>query len=116
MHTNKINLAVAIGFVAMGIAVILVASSTTMTGTGNAFQQAAGEQLTRIAAAVLAWLAPVPEPVLGAGLLALAGVFVWATLRDRIRSPRGNVPEQALASAPDSSCHPDDHDLRKIDR
>ena len=121
LHTNTINLAVAIGFVAMGVAVILVANSTTMTGTGNAFQQAAGEQLTRIAAAVLAWLAPVPEPVLGAGLLALAGVFVWATLRDRTRSPRGNVPEQALASAPDSSCHPahtnnHDHDLRKIDR
>jgi hypothetical protein len=33
-----------------------------------------------------AWTKPVPEPVLGLALLALAAVFIVATLRDRGRS------------------------------
>ena len=33
------------------------------------------------------WVAPVPEPLLGLAVLALAAVFVGATLRDRRRPP-----------------------------
>lgn len=119
--TNTVNLAVAVGFLIMGIAVISLANSTTMTGSGNAFQQAAGDGLTGIAAAILAWLAPVPEPVLGVALLALAGTFVWATLRDRTSTLSGSPPS-APGSSPhhchttDTADHDHDRDPRKVER
>lgn len=87
LHTNSVNLMVAIAFVAMGIGVISLAGSTTMTGPGNWFQESAGEGITAFAQATFDWLAPVPEPVLGIGLLALAAGFIWFTLHDRRRPP-----------------------------
>ena len=116
LHTNTVNLLVAVAFTAMGIGVISLAGATTMTGPGNWFQQAAGQGLTEFARATLAWLAPVPEPVLGVGLLALAGAFVWYTLRDRPR-PQLEAPApdpEELPALPDRehACHTQtpDHD------
>ena len=43
--------------------------------------------LARWFGSVESWLRPVPEPVLGLGLLAVAGVFVWGTLVGRRGSP-----------------------------
>ena len=83
LHTNSVNLIVALAFIAMGIAVISLADSTTMTGNATWFQRAAGNGVTRFASTVIARLAPVPDAVLGLGLLALAAVFVWFTLRGR---------------------------------
>lgn len=85
LHTNTINIAVATAFVAMGVGVISLAGSATMTGNATWFQRAAGDGVTGFAQSVLSWLAPVPEPVLGVGLLGLAAVFIWFTLRDRRR-------------------------------
>lgn len=108
LHTNTVNLLVAIAFIAMGIGVISLAGSTTMTGNTTWFQRAAGDGVTTAAQSILAWLAPVPDVVLGLGLLALAAVFVWFTLRDRRR------PTPASASDPEDvtdlqveapSCH-----------
>lgn len=82
VRTNTINLAVAVAFAVMGAAVISLAGSPDMT-RGTDAQYAAGAGLSNLADRVLHWLAPVPEPLLGLGLFALAGVFVWATLRDR---------------------------------
>ena len=104
LHTNTINVAVAIAFVAMGIGVISLAGADTMTGSANWFQQTAGQSITAFAQQVLAWTQPVPEPVLGLALLALAALFVWATLRDRAPVPGAEAP--ALGSdTPAPACH-----------
>lgn len=83
--TNTLNIAVAIGFGVMGGVVIALAGSPDMTG-GTAAQAAAGEGLVSAFGAAQEWVAPVPEPVLGLGLLALAGVFGWVTPADRRRA------------------------------
>jgi cytochrome c-type biogenesis protein len=115
LRTNTVNLTVAAAFLAMGVGIIALAQSPTMTGNANWFQRTAGDGVTQFAKTVLAWLAPVPEPVLGIGLLGLAALFVWFTLRNRTR------PRQSSDSAdtdaitepqPDNHCHDiptDDH-------
>ncbi|CAI9404468.1 hypothetical protein AESSP_01214 [Aestuariimicrobium sp. T2.26MG-19.2B] len=87
LRTTTVNVIVALAFMTMGVAVISLASSTTMTGNATWFQRAAGAGVTRAARSLLGWLEPVPEAVLGLGLLALAGLFVWFTLRDRRTAP-----------------------------
>jgi cytochrome c biogenesis protein CcdA len=80
--TNNLNVAVAIAFVVMGAIVIALAGSANMTG-GTAQQAWASSALTDVFSRVQTFLSPVPEPILGVGILALAGLFVWATLSDR---------------------------------
>lgn len=82
--TNTLNIAVAVGFVVMGLFVFVLAGSGDMTG-GTAAQDAASRLLTQSFGAVQDWLAPVPEVVLGLALLAVAGVFVWGALVGRTR-------------------------------
>lgn len=94
--TNTLNIGVAVAFALMGVGVIALAGSPDMTG-GTAAQESVGRGLARLFGVVQAWLAPVPEVVLGAGLLALAAVFVAATLRDRRQAPA--VGPAALDSA-----------------
>ncbi|GAA4288658.1 hypothetical protein GCM10022262_30180 [Georgenia daeguensis] len=84
LATSTVNLAVAIGFTVMGVWVITLAGSESMTG-GTAMQTAVGEWLADVLGRLQTVLAPVPEPVLGLALLALAGTFVVVTLRDRRR-------------------------------
>src|SRR5664280_962998 len=98
LATNTINLAVAGGFTAMGGFIIHLAGSGQMTG-GPGFQVAIGRGLARLFARIEDWTAPVPDPLLGAGLLALAGVFVYATLTDRRR--RASTRDADPAAAPD---------------
>lgn len=102
LHTNTVNVAVALAFVAMGVAVISLAGSTTMTGNATWFQRLASDGVTRTAEQVLGRVAPVPEPLLGLGLLALAASFVWFTLRDRNR----RTPTAADEAADDTATHP----------
>jgi len=82
LATNTVNLAVAVMFAVMGTFVIGLAYSGQMTG-GPGFQVAIGDEL----AVAFAWItdvtAGVPDPLLGLAVLALVGVFVVATLRDR---------------------------------
>lgn len=80
--TNTINVAVAAVFAVMGAVVITLAGSEQMTA-GPGFQVAIGERLSRVFSAAERFLDPLPEPVLGLAVLALAAVFVVATLRDR---------------------------------
>lgn len=78
LHSNTINVAVAVAFALMGVAVIALAFSGDVTAAPS-IQRAIGEWLSRLFADVLAFLDPVPEPVLGLGLLALAlSIFVVA--------------------------------------
>jgi cytochrome c-type biogenesis protein len=90
-----------------------------MTG-GPGFQVAIGRLLGRIFRRIETWTAPVPEPVLGAALLALAALFVLATLRDR-RSPRNAADPDPGAGAGARAagarpCHPSDHPTREESR
>lgn len=85
LYTNTVNIAVAIGFTVMGVLVILQANSTDMTG-GDSPLVPMGDWLTDVFKGLLAWTAPIPEPVLGVALLGLVAGFVVATLRDRRRA------------------------------
>ena len=82
LTTTTLNIAVAVAFVAMGVAVIARADAPDMSGTAAPLTPI-GDRLAQIFAALLRWTAPIPEPLLGLALIALAAVFVWASLRDR---------------------------------
>lgn len=95
--TNTVNLVVAITFAIMGGFVIYLANTGQMT-SGPGFQAGIGEGLARVFQRIETWTDPVPELLLGLGVLALAGAFVYATLRDRDRPDR---PQEDAAA----SCH-----------
>jgi len=102
--TNTLNIAVAVAFVVMGAFVIALAGSAEMTG-GSAFQTAASETLTGVFSRVQDFLSPVPEPVLGLGILAVAAVFVWATLAERRLPWRRRPPAPQEEEPPVPACH-----------
>lgn len=100
LATNTVNLAVAAGFAVMGGFVIYLANTGQMTG-GPGFQVAIGKGLERVFVRIETWSDPVPEPVLGLAVLALAAVFVLATLRDR----RRGTPVDDTDDETTGSCH-----------
>jgi hypothetical protein len=113
IHTNTINIGVAIAFTVMGLFVLNLASSAAMTG-GPGFQVAVGTGLAAVFQQIEIWTAPVPEPILGAALLALAGVFIWATMHRRTTpaadadpGPSAGLPVEGteVGSASQGSCH-----------
>ena len=102
--TNTVNLAVAAVFTAMGAMVLWLAATGETTSAPGA-QLAIGRGLSRLFERIQSWLAPVPEPILGAGLLALAAVFVVAGLRDRRPNSGGISDEQPHPDSAQSSAH-----------
>ena len=102
LHTNTVNIAVAAAFTLMGAFVIYLGSAGRMTG-GPGFQVAIGRFLDRVFGRVLAWTSSVPEPLLGMAVLALAAVFVVATLRNR--KPRPPDPPRCGHDTPAQSPH-----------
>jgi len=66
-----------------------------------------GRGLERVFTRIESWTDPVPEPVLGLAVLALAAVFVVATLTDRRRahSVGDDTPARPAASTDGTSCH-----------
>ncbi|GIV00295.1 MAG: hypothetical protein KatS3mg014_1910 [Actinomycetota bacterium] len=81
--TNTVNVAVAAVFALMGVAVLALAATGDPT-TAPSFQLAIGRWLRDAFAGILSFLEPVPEPVLGLALLALAGsIFVAAARGER---------------------------------
>jgi cytochrome c-type biogenesis protein len=86
LHTNTINVAVAVGFAVMGGFVIYLAGTGSMT-SGPGFQADVGRGLAGAFGQLERWAAPVPEPLLGLGVVALGSVFVAGALRGRRRSP-----------------------------
>jgi cytochrome c biogenesis protein CcdA len=113
IHTNTINVGVAIAFAVMGLFVLNLANSGTMTG-GPGFQVVIGSSLAAVFKQIEIWTAPIPEPVLGAALLGLAGVFIWGTLH-RLPTPADHVDPVPLPGnpsygtevrdVPPASCH-----------
>lgn len=112
--TNTVNLAVAMAFAVMGIWVITLAGSAEMTG-GGAVQSTIGDWLATTLGRLQDWLSPLPEPLLGAGLLALAGVFVLFTLRDRRTRAHTPDPDPEPAAQAPPACHPS-HDTEGLPR
>lgn len=104
LATNTVNLGVAVVFAVIGIFVIYLAGSGQMT-TGPGFQVAFGKNLATFFAWVSTATAPIPEAILGLIVLALAAVFVYATLRGRPR--RGSSRSSATDPEPEDepSCH-----------
>ncbi len=96
--TNTLNIAVAVGFVVMGVFIIALAGDANMTG-GTQAQDTAASTLTDVFLAVQRFVSPVPEPILGAGLLALVGLFVVAMLSER-RRRAGRAPDGATSQVP----------------
>lgn len=95
VHTNTVNLAVAAVFAAMGAFVLTLAVTGETTSAPGA-QLAIGRSLGRAFDRILQWVDPLPEPVLGLVLVAVAAVFVVSALRDR-------GPTEG------STCHGHDH-------
>jgi len=91
LATNTVNLVVAGAFTVMGGFVMYLAGSGKMT-SGPGFQVAFGKRLASTFSWVEKATAGVPEVLLGLVVLALAAVFVYATLRDR---KRGGPPPSA---------------------
>src|SRR5665647_2554553 len=80
LATNTVNLVVAAAFTVMGIFVMYLAGSGKMTSDPG-FQVAFGKRLASTFGWVEKITAPIPEAFLGLVVLALAAVFVYATLR-----------------------------------
>ena len=104
LATNTVNLVVAAGFTVMGGFVIYLANTGQMTG-GPGFQVSIGKGLGRIFARIETWTDPVPEPLLGLAVLALAAVFVVATLRDRHRPTPVEQANELDDEADTGGCH-----------
>lgn len=95
LRTNTVNLAVAAGFALMGAFIIYLANTGEMT-SGPDVQVAIGRTLAEWFASIEVWLRPVPEPVLGVGLLLIAGVFIWGTLVGRHKKAAGPTEQAAI--------------------
>lgn len=110
LATNTVNLVVAAAFALMGGFVIYLAGSGGMTG-GPGFQVAIGEGLSAAFTRIESWTDPVPEPVLGLAVLALAAGFVVATLRGRRRPDVSDHPDEygACHGPPLGDPHADHH-------
>ena len=103
--TNTANIAVAVAFTLMGALVITLGITGETTAAPDA-QLAMGRWLSRTFDALLRRLDPVPEPVLGLLLLAVAGSFVYAAIRPQERSTSGSSCHEHVTTA-----QPQDEDL-----
>ena len=102
--TNTVNLAVAIGFTAMGIAIIALANQKNMD-RGTAVQTWFTERLTSVFLRIQEWASPVPEVLQALLLFVVVAGLVAATLTGRrrgvvARAPKDDDPAVASNTAP----------------
>lgn len=102
--TNSVNLVVAVGFLAMGVAVIALANEPDMS-RGTAAQSWASERLTATFLRIQEWASPVPEVFQALLLFLVVGGLVAATLTGRRRGVAvvtpGNDDPADLPSEPE---------------
>ena len=110
LATNTVNLVVAGAFTVMGGFVMFLAGSGQMT-SGPGFQVAFGKHLASTFGWVEKATAGVPEVLLGLVVLALAAVFIYATLRDRRRGGPPPGPDDDLQSGARPCPQPDTADV-----
>lgn len=107
IHTNSINIGVAAALTIMGGFVLYLADSGQMT-RGPRSQVIVGNWLADAFRSVNNVLAPVPEPVLGLGVIGIAALFVFAMLRDRRRdddAPNEHEDHSSENSTSTPHCH-----------
>ena len=93
LHTNTINLAVAVAFALMGAAVLALGISGNET-IAPPMQLTIGRWLSASFGWAVAFLDPIPKPVLGLGLLALAlSIFILAFRGRPLRQAEGGNHE-----------------------
>jgi len=92
LHTNTVNVAVAVAFAAMGSFVIYLANSGKMTG-GPGFQVAIGRFLLRVFTPIETATSGLPDLLLGLVVLAIAAVFIIPALRGRRTQPASALPD-----------------------
>lgn len=115
VNTNTMNVAVALAFAVMGGFVLFLAVSGNTTSAPG-FQIAVGRWLTRASESVLQWLDPVPEPVLGVGLLVVAASFFLAAVRRREASTPATTTSEARHDHEDHEDHEEEASPAPADR
>ena len=105
--TNTVNLVVAVGFLAMGVAIVGLANSADMS-RGTTAQAWAGERLTAAFLRLQQWASPVPEVVQALLLFLVVAALVAATLTGRRRTapPDDDAIDHAVHPAPASRNEP----------
>ncbi len=115
IDTNTVNLAVGGAFAAMA-AIVFVLAANGNTTAAPSFQRSIGRWLSVAFTRVVAALDPIPEPILGLALLALAAAFVLAAVRGRpgnVEGGSGDEQQDHVANAEgegglreaEDSCH-----------
>lgn len=108
IHTNTVNVAVAVAFTLMAGFVFFLAANGNTT-VAPSFQVSIGRWLTEVFRRVAVALQPIPEPVLGAFLLALAAAFVVLGFRRRATPvPADPSPD------PQGGSHVDPHQAEAV--
>lgn len=92
VRTSTVNIGVALAFGLMGGFVLYLAASGNTT-SAPAFQLVAGRWLSEVAARLVRFLDPIPEPILGLALLALAAYFSITALRRSTTEQGGAIDE-----------------------
>lgn len=100
VHTNTVNVGVAAAFALMG-AFVLYLAWTKNTTQAPKFQLAIGDWLSDVSGRIVGFLDPVPEPILGLGLLALAASFFVVAARDRHNSTQGGTSDDHQEQEPE---------------
>jgi cytochrome c-type biogenesis protein len=101
--TSTLDLGVAGMFTLMGaILLIVAATGTSLTPT---FQVGAGQAITARLERLVSFLAPVPDAVVGLGLLGLAAAALALSARRRPPEPTPDDTPDATATEPERTCH-----------
>jgi hypothetical protein len=111
--TNTVNLVVAVGFTAMGIAIIALSNQRDMN-RGSAAQTWISGHLTTVFLHIQEWASPVPEVLQALLLFLVVGGLVAATLTGRRRRVVSGAPvrDDPAATVEDRSRTAADVDAR----
>lgn len=93
INTNTVNIGVSIAFAVMGGFVLFLAANGNTTRAPK-LQLAIGQWLSRVSIDVVRFLKPVPEPILGLGLLVLAASFFFFAARGREAPEHGGTSHE----------------------